>query len=98
MVLVLLLLSPNEAGWSLGWAMLGDFFGRRNFATLRGGMIALQSLMGVGSPLYSGWIYDTTGSYSLVILPAVVLIVASGLAVWFLPRPRRQLVTPAGGR
>jgi len=43
MMLILVLLAPNEAGWALAWAMLGDFFGRRNFATLRGGMIAVQS-------------------------------------------------------
>jgi sugar phosphate permease len=88
MLLVLLLLAPNEAGWGLGWTMLGDLFGRRHFATLRGGVIAVQALMGVGAPVYSGWIYDRTGGYDLVLLPALGVVIASGLAFWFLPRPR----------
>lgn len=88
MLLVMLLLAPNEAGWGLGWTMLGDMFGRRHFATLRGGIIAVQALMGVGAPVYSGWIYDRTGGYTLVLWPALALVVLSGLAFWFLPRPR----------
>ncbi|MBM3942950.1 MAG: MFS transporter [SAR202 cluster bacterium] len=88
MALILLLLAPNEAGWGLGWAMLGDFFGRRHFATLRGGVIAVQAFMGVGAPVYSGWVYDETGGYTWVVWPVLGLVAASGLAFWFLPRPR----------
>lgn len=88
MLVVMLLLAPNEAGWGLGWAMLGDLFGRRHFATLRGGIIAVQSLMGVGAPVYSGWVYDRTGGYTWVLWPALALVVAGGLGFWFLPRPR----------
>ena len=88
MALVLVMLSPNEGAWSLGWAMLGDFFGRRNFATLRGGMLAVQSAMAVGTPLYSGWIYDATQSYFLVIAPASALMFVAGAMLWLLPRPR----------
>jgi MFS transporter, OFA family, oxalate/formate antiporter len=52
----------------LNWALIGDFFGRGSYATLRG-------LMGVGygtatflSPIYAGWIFDRTESYSLVLV------------------------------
>jgi MFS family permease len=88
MLVVMLLLAPNEAGWGLGWAMLGDLFGRRHFATLRGGIIAVQSLMGVGAPVYSGWVYDRTGGYTWVLWPALGLVLASGLGFWLLPRVR----------
>ncbi|MSQ16409.1 MAG: MFS transporter [Dehalococcoidia bacterium] len=88
MLVVMLLLAPNEAGWGLGWAMIGDLFGRRHFATLRGGIIAVQSLMGVGAPVYSGWVYDHTGGYTWVLWPALALVVGGGLCFWFLPRPQ----------
>lgn len=48
----------------LNWALIGDFFGRKSFGTLRG-------LMGIGnglgtflSPIYAGWVFDSIGSYS----------------------------------
>jgi len=53
---------------SLNWALIGDFFGRGSYATLRG-------LMGIGygtatflSPIYAGWIFDKTESYTLVLV------------------------------
>ena len=88
MVLVLVMLAPNEGAWSLGYAMLGDLFGRRNFATLRGGMMTVQSAMAVGTPLYAGWIYDSTQSYFLVIAPASALMFVAGAMLWLLPKPR----------
>lgn len=52
----------------LNWALIGDFFGRGSYATLRG-------LMGIGygtatflSPIYAGWIFDKTESYTLVLV------------------------------
>jgi sugar phosphate permease len=57
----------------LNWALIGDFFGRRSYATLRG-------IMGVGygigtfvSPIYAGWIFDRTGSYENVLLMFIIV-------------------------
>jgi sugar phosphate permease len=56
----------------LNWALIGDFFGRRSYGTLRG-------IMGVGygmgtflSPIYAGWIFDRTGSYEYVLLTFII--------------------------
>lgn len=63
---------------ALNWSLIGDFFGRRSYATLRG-------IMGIGygfgtflSPIYAGWIHDRTESYTIVLLTfsAVLLIAA----------------------
>lgn len=62
----------------LNWALIGDFFGRRIYATVRG-------LMGIGygtgtfiSPIFAGWIYDKTDSYVLVLIAfSIILLVAS---------------------
>ncbi|MCX5912829.1 MAG: MFS transporter, partial [Deltaproteobacteria bacterium] len=67
----------------LNWALIGDFFGRRSYGTLRG-------IMGVGygmgtfiSPIYAGWIFDQTGSYEHVLLTFIIahLLAASIFAV-----------------
>lgn len=70
----------------LNWAMIGDFFGRRSYATLRG-------IMGVGngiatflSPIYAGWVFDRTGSYVIVLLTfSIILLIAASLFVVLRP-------------
>ena len=52
----------------LNWALIGDFFGRGSYATIRG-------IMGIGygtatflSPIFAGWIHDRTESYTVVLV------------------------------
>ena len=59
---------------SLNWALIGDFFGRGSYATLRG-------IMGIGygtatflSPIYAGWIFDRTESYTIVMLTFSIIL------------------------
>jgi len=65
----------------LNWALIGDFFGRGSYATLRG-------IMGIGygtatflSPIYAGWIFDRTESYTLVLVTFSIIFAAC--AVFF---------------
>jgi len=62
----------------LNWALIGDFFGRRAYATLRGIMGICYGTATFVSPIYAGWIYDTTGSYNLVLITfSIILLVAA---------------------
>ena len=62
----------------LNWSLIGDYFGRRSYATLRG-------IMGVGygfatfiSPIYAGWVFDQTASYTIVLLTfSIILLVVA---------------------
>ncbi|MFC1939315.1 MFS transporter [Chloroflexota bacterium] len=67
----------------LNWSLIGDFFGRRRYATLRGIMGVSYGTATCLSPLYAGWIYDTTGSYSIVFtsFSAILLFGATLFAV-----------------
>jgi len=72
---------------SLNWALIGDFFGRRSYATLRG-------IMGIGygtatffSPLYAGWIFDRTQSYTLALWTFSVVMVIAAVIFALLRRP-----------
>lgn len=67
----------------LGWSMIGDYFGRRSYATLRGIMGISYGTATFVSPIYGGWVYDTTGSYRLVLITfsVILLVVAFFFAV-----------------
>ena len=44
--------------------MIGSrYFGRKAFGTILGSILVIESPLGFLAPVYSGWIYDTTGSY-----------------------------------
>ncbi len=86
MVVIFVMWAFSEGGLPLGWAMLADQFGRRSFGVLRGGIMATFSVLGLGTPLYAGWVFDATQSYFWAIIPAGALLVAAGLLGWAMPR------------
>jgi sugar phosphate permease len=69
----------------MSWSLIGDFFGRKSFATLRGVADAVGSFMSAGTPVFLGWMYDSTGSYHNALIPIVGLYVATALLFWNLP-------------
>ena len=87
LVLSILLLAVAESANSLNWAIMGDFFGRRAFATLRGWQHLPDQLMSMSTPVWMGWIFDHTGSYYWSLLPLAVIYGLSACVYWALPRP-----------
>jgi MFS family permease len=85
-VVVFVLWSPNQGNWPLSWALLGERFGRKNFGALRGGLIATMSVLSFAAPLYTGWVYDRTESYTWALTPAFGLMLASAAMIWWLPK------------
>ena len=77
----------------LNWSLLGELFGRRHFATLRG----IQSLVGswgvIIMPVVAGAIFDRTDSYSAVIWIFVAMY-ASACVVFSLVRQPRDPTRP----
>ena len=80
MIIVFVMWAFSEGGLPLGWAMLADQFGRKSFGVLRGGIMATFSVLGLGTPLYAGWVFDTTLSYQWVVIPAGALAGRCGAA------------------
>ena len=91
MVLLLMLWATNEGSWPLNFTILADIFGSKHFGTIRGAMIGVMNSMGAGAPLYSGWVYDTTGSYTGVIIPAAALLGVAGAMNYSVPWFTRRL-------
>ncbi len=62
----------------------GDFFGRRSFATIMGMSQTVLMVGTIAGPVFAGWVYDTTNSYSSAFLLmaainifAIVLLLAA---------------------
>ena len=66
-----------EGAATLNWVMVGDIFGRRNFATLTGIISVFYSTGMMLSPLFLGWVFDKTGGYTWSLLTLTILYAAS---------------------
>jgi MFS family permease len=84
----------------LNWALIGDLFGRKSYAPLRGIMGVSYGTMSFLSPIYAGWIHGLTGSYTLVLVSFAALALGGAVAFAALPGSSRRkgLATPKGGR
>ena len=88
-----------DASFPIVWATVGDFFGRRNFATIRGMMSFFYMWGSFAGPIMAGAIYDRTESYFMVLWILQALLVFATLLVLFLIRPWRKRIAelaPAG--
>jgi OFA family oxalate/formate antiporter-like MFS transporter len=88
-----------DASFPIIWATVGDFFGRRNFATIRGMMSFFYMWGSFAGPIMAGAIYDRTQSYMLVLWIMLSLLTFATLLVLFLIRPwtsRMTAMTSAG--
>ena len=78
----------SESANSLNWALMGEYFGRRSFATLRGWQHLPDQLVSMWTAVWMGLIYDATGSYYLALFPLIGILALSALTFLLLPRPR----------
>src|SRR5262245_24911582 len=60
MVLFAILSSFADGVNSVTWALAGDFFGRNHFASIRGWMGTIQSVVAMPGAVFTGWIFDQT--------------------------------------
>ncbi len=78
--LVLPLFSLVEAVFPVTWAMVGDLYGRRHFAKVRGNMGFFYQWGGLFGPALAGAIFDATQSYGPALLGiAVLYLISAGL-------------------
>jgi MFS family permease len=69
-----------EATFPVNWSCVGEFFGRANFAKIRGVMVFVQAWGAVIGPVVAGAIYDRTQSYVYLLWGLVgVLLIVGGL-------------------
>jgi nitrate/nitrite transporter NarK len=90
MIVFVVLFSFGDGINSVTWALVGDFFGRRQFATIRGWIGMLQSLASMPAAVFTGWVYDQTQSYTYALLPFIALYGLGALVLWQAAHPKRS--------
>jgi len=68
--------------------IIGRYFGRKSFGSILGTVIAFLAPMGLLSPVYYGWVFDTTGSYNIAFITALVFAAMAALSMFFVRPPR----------
>jgi nitrate/nitrite transporter NarK len=89
LAIFVVLFAFGDAINSVTWALVGDFFGRKQFATIRGWIGMLQSLVAMPAAIVTGWVYDRTQSYVYVLIPFIAVYLVAALVLWRASRPRR---------
>lgn len=91
-LLFVLCFALGETGNSPAWAVIGNFFGRSHYASIRGSVSFVQTAISLPAPVLAGWFYDTTESYQLALF-AVAGAYLTAFALFWVCRPPRRLVT-----
>jgi sugar phosphate permease len=93
-------LAVLEGAAVLNWVLVGNLFGRRNFATLTGIISVFYSAGMMLSPLFLGWMVDRTGGYTESLLVLTGLYAASAVLFAMARRPRQRagLAEASSGR
>jgi MFS family permease len=68
-----------EATFPLGWAVVGDLFGRKHYAKIRGYMTLFYTWGGVLGPVVAGAIFDRWQTYEPLLWSLVVVFIVAGL-------------------
>jgi MFS family permease len=81
-----------ESTFPVNWSAVGDFFGRRHFAKIRGTMSFVQTWGAVAGPVIAGATYDRTHSYAHLLwgLIGVLLVTALLYALVVNPTMRAE--------
>jgi MFS family permease len=68
-----------EATYSIGWAVVGDLFGRKHYAKIRGYMTFFYTWGGVLGPVIAGAIFDKWQTYQPLLWSLVGVFFLAGL-------------------
>jgi MFS family permease len=68
-----------EATYSIGWAIVGDLFGRKHYAKIRGYMTFFYTWGGVLGPVIAGAIFDKWQTYQPLLWCLVAVFFTAGL-------------------
>ena len=75
---------------SITWVLVGQFFGRRDFGKLLGGVSLVQTVMSTGGPIAAGMVFDSTEEYTLAFVGVGIVFLVSAVLFWNLKTPVRR--------
>jgi MFS family permease len=68
-----------ETTFPLGWAVVGDLFGRKHYARIRGYMTLFYTWGGVLGPVIAGAIFDRWQTYEPLLWCLVIVYIVAGM-------------------
>jgi MFS family permease len=78
LVLFTIFFSAVETTFPLGWAVVGDLFGRKHYARIRGYMTLFYTWGGVLGPVIAGAIFDRWQTYEPLLWSLVIVFSVAG--------------------
>ena len=72
----------------LSFSIVGEYFGRKNYATIRGYMQFFLIPATLVGPIYAGLVFDITDSYHIAFMSFIVSLMAGIVFIYFARRPR----------
>lgn len=82
-----ILFTAIDASFPIVWATIGDFFGRKYFATIRGTMAFFYTWGGVIGPVVAGALYDRSQSYTATLWGICALLLVGAALTALLIKP-----------
>ncbi len=92
LVLFTVFFASVETTFPLGWAVVGDLFGRKHYAKIRGYMTLFYTWGGVLGPVIAGAIFDRWHSYEPLLWSLVIVYIIAGLFFASLSRPWKRAI------
>jgi MFS family permease len=83
-----LLFTFVEALFPVSWATVGDYFGRKHFATIRGSMSFFYLWGPALGPVITGYVYDRHQSYAPLMNAYIAIALIAGLLYASLRQPK----------
>ena len=88
---ILVAFSASQGGISvIPQSLIADYFGRRSYATIQGFRSTIQMAGIIAGPVISGYVYDTTGSYTIAFFAFSGAALVSMVLVFMAKAPVKQ--------
>ena len=87
-IIFAVLFGSAHASIAITWALIGQFFGRKNFGTIRGVISLIPSIATALGPILAGWSYDQSSSYNTSLIVIGVMYLGAASIFWFLKTPK----------
>ena len=91
---ILVAFSASQGGISvIPQSLIADYFGRRSYATIQGFRSTIQMAGIIAGPIISGYVFDTTGSYTIAFMAFSGAALVSMVLVFMAKAPVKQRPT-----
>lgn len=97
LIIFVALFAASDSTLVVAFALFGELFGRKAFATLLGVMTMVYSFVSAATPVSAGVIFDATASYFGALVLFTILLVLAGMLFWTIPRPKSPFPPAAAG-